>query len=330
MGKNWKVYAPLAFIILCVVAGAAYWYYDYSHYLKTEDAYIASDNIPVSSKIIGRIASVYKDEGDSVKKGELVAECDSTDLLAQKAQTIANRTQAESAKFQSVAKYNYDLKNIKVQKIALDRAHDDYNRAKIQYDGGVITKEQFDHAGSALESAEAQYEAANALVEVSKTQIRGAESAVGTASAQIAVIAAQLENMKLYAPSDGLVAKRWLLPGDVVQPGQSVFTVNNNSKYWVIAYLEETKIGKVRMGQPAKFSIDAFPGVTFSGKVFLIGSNTASQFSLIPQNNASGNFTKVTQRIPVKISIDSADGGKTPASFNMMSGMSVVLKIVRD
>jgi membrane fusion protein (multidrug efflux system) len=95
----------------------------------------------------------------------------------------------------------------------------------------------------------------------------------------------------------------------------------------MVAYLEETKIADIHVGQNVKLSIDAFPKVNFSGKVFQIGSSTASVFSLIPANNASGNFTKVTQRIAIKISIDSADNNKELSSFNILSGMSVVVKI---
>jgi membrane fusion protein (multidrug efflux system) len=98
----------------------------------------------------------------------------------------------------------------------------------------------------------------------------------------------------------------------------------------VVAYLEETKIAGVKPGQSVKFTIDAFGSVRFSGKVFLIGSTTASVFSLIPASNASGNFTKVTQRIPVRISIDSADNNSDISSFNMLSGMSAVVKIIRE
>ena len=95
------------------------------------------------------------------------------------------------------------------------------------------------------------------------------------------------------------------------------------------AYLEETKIAEVYNGQDVRFSIDAFPGVRFFGKVYMVGSSTASVFSLIPANNASGNFTKVTQRIPVRISIDRTDNDKDPSSFNILSGMSVVVKLIK-
>lgn len=157
--------------------------------------------------------------------------------------------------------------------------------------------------------------------------ISSASSAVETANAQVKVLNTQLKNTRLYAPADGIITRRWLLPGDIVQPSQSVLTMTLSKNLWVVSFLEETKLSGVHIGQSVRFYIDAFPGVRFNGKVFLIGSSTASVFSLIPANNASGNFTKVTQRIPVRISIDSADNNKEISSFNILSGMSVVVKI---
>jgi len=159
--------------------------------------------------------------------------------------------------------------------------------------------------------------------------ISTASAAVETAVAQIKVLDTQLRNTKLYAPADGIIAKRWLLPGDVVQPSQSIFTMTLSKKLWVVAFLEETKIKDIHNGQDVRITIDAFPGISFSGRVFLVGSSTASVFSLIPANNASGNFTKVTQRIPVKISIDKAESGKNITSYRILSGMSAVVKITR-
>ena len=327
--KDWKVYVPLAIVVIAVVVGSVFWYIDYSSYLKTDDAYVASDNISVSSKIMGRISKLYVDEGDSVKQGQLVAELDSVDLLAQKKQMIAGKSQTEANKSQAVAKFGYDEKNIKVLQIGLEKAKDDLDRAKTQYNGGVVTKEQYDHIKKAFEIAQAQCDAAQAEVLVSKTQIKTADAAITAADAQIGVITTQLNNTKLYAPSDGVIAKRWLLPGDIAQPGQSVYTVNNNKKFWILVYLEETKMEKLHLGQKAIFTLDTYPGVTFNGKIFTVSSSTASQFSLIPPNNASGTFTKVTQRVPVKISIDGTEEGQKLSSFNFMTGMSAVVKIVK-
>ncbi|MDP4201259.1 MAG: HlyD family secretion protein [Bacteroidota bacterium] len=328
--KDWKVYIPLAVVVIAVVIGGIYWYVDYSSYLKTDDAYVASDNISVSSKIMGRISHLYVQEGDSVKQGQLVAELDSADLLAQKKQIVAGKAQTEANKAQTEAKFIFDQKSIKVAQIAFEKAKEDFERAKTQYNGGVATKEQYDHSKKALETSQAQYEAATAQLQVSKSQIKTAEASIVSADAQIGVISTQLNNTKLYAPADGVIAKRWLLPGDIAQPGQSIYTVNNNNKFWILVYLEETKMEKLHLGQNAIFTIDTYPDVIFKGKVFTVSSSTASQFSLIPPNNASGNFTKVTQRVPVKISIDATEGGQKLSSFKFLTGMSAVVKIVKE
>lgn len=324
-----RVYIPLALVIIIVLAGAWYWYRDYSKYITSDDAHVDAANVSVGSKIIGRISSIYAKEGDLVKQGTLLADLDSTDLVAQRNQSLALRAQAQANLAQSEVKFNSDQKGIRVLEINLERASEDMARAKNQSAGGVITPEQFDHIKKASETASAQLDAAKAQLLVSKSMISSASASLETANAQVKVLDTQLKNTRLYAPADGVIAKGWLLPGDVVQPSQSVFTLTLNKNLWVVAFLEETKISDVHSGQNVRFTMDAYPEVKFSGKVFLVGSSTASVFSLIPANNASGNFTKVTQRIPIRISIDSADNNKEISTFNILSGMSVVIKIVR-
>lgn len=328
--RDIKVYIPLALVILLVLIGSIYWYKEYNKYISTDDAHIESDKVSVSSKILGRIHRLYADEGDTVRKGMLIAELDSTDLLAQKNQAIASKAQAEAAKIQAEAKFKYDEENIKVFEVNLEKAKDDFTRAKEQFAGDVITKEQYDHSKKAVEAARAQLEAAKSQLGVSKSQIGSSIAAVENASAQIGVIQTQLNNTKLYAPSDGIVAKKWLLPGDITQVGQSIFTITNKDNLWITVYLEETKMENIHLGQNVHFTIDAFSDVTFTGKVYSIGSNTASQFSLIPPNNASGNFTKVTQRIPLKISIDGTVENKKLSAYKLLAGMSAVVKIIKD
>ncbi len=215
------------------------------------------------------------DEADSVRKGELLVRLDSTDLIAQK-------QQAE-------AMLDLDKESISLAQVNLDKAQDDFNRAENQFKDNIIPKEQFDHKQKALEAAKAQ-------LNISKTK-------VGTAMAQLNVIKTELMNTKIYSPMDGVVAKRWVLKGDVVSPGQPIFTIYDNKNIWITADLEETKLSSLHVGDKAEISVDAYPDNYFDGKIYQIGTNTASQFSLIPPSNASGNFTKVTQRVPIKISI---------------------------
>lgn len=327
--KKFRIFIPAGIVILILLAGAWYWYRDYAMYFTTDDAHVDANNVTVSSKMLGRIVQLYADEGDSVSKGRLLAVLDSSDLIAQRNQIMAAKEQSRVSLSQAEAKYNSDRKSLRVMEINAERAQEDFERAKKQSEGGVITKEQMDHATKAYEAAQAQLDASKALLQVSATQISSAKATMGTADAQVNVIETQLRNTRLYSPANGLIAKRWLLPGDIVQPGQSVFTVTDTGKLWIVAFLEETKIAAINTGQNVRFTIDAFPHVRFSGKVYNIGTSTASVFSLIPPSNASGNFTKVTQRIPVKISINSADNGSDISSFSIRSGMSAVVKISR-
>jgi membrane fusion protein (multidrug efflux system) len=324
-----RVFIPLGLVIIAVLTGAGFWYRDYSSFISTDDAHVDADNLTVSSKILGRITYIYADEGDRVEKGMLLAVLDSSDLVAQKNQAVAMKEQAFASVIQSGTKLQSDQESLKVIEINYERAKDDFERASKQLEGGVITQEQYDHARKACEAAAAQVEASKALLAVSRAQVKSASAATVTSDAQIKVIETQLRNVKLYSPSDGVISRRWLLPGDVIQPSQSVFTITDDKDKWVSAYLEETKIANIHDGQKVRIIIDAFSHVKFYGKVYLVGSSTASVFSLIPANNASGNFTKVTQRIPIRISIDSADNGRDISSFNILSGMSALVKISR-
>ena len=140
------------------------------------------------------------------------------------------------------------------------------------------------------------------------------------------MINTQLQNTRITTPLDGVVAKRWVLQGDVVQPGQPIFTIYNLDSLWVTADLQETDLASIKEGESVQINVDSYPDQQFEGKVIQIGTNTASEFALIPPSNASGNFTKVTQRIPIKISVDQINnqGDKEAA---LLPGMSVEIKI---
>ncbi len=260
-----RVYIPLIIIVIAVLTGIWFWYRDYSSYITTDDAHVDADNVSTGSKILGRIAVINGNEGDFVSQGTLLAELDSTDMISQRNQSLALKAQAMANLAQSEAKYSSDQKSLKVLEINLARATDDLDRAKSQMSGGVITIEQFDHTKKACETASAQLDAAKAQLTVSKSMISTAAKAVESANAQVNVLNTQLKNTRLYAPSDGVIARKWLMPGDIVQPGQSVLTLTISKKLWVIAYLEETKIANVRIGQKVRFTIDAFSGVKVFG-----------------------------------------------------------------
>jgi len=301
MFKRKGVIIPF-FIILIAAIGGIYWYIGQLGYISTDDAYIDGNQLSVSTKILGRITKLTVDEGDTVKTGQLLVKLDSTDLMAQENQ----------------AKAMVELANesIKLAQVNVAKAQDDFNRAQKQYSDKVIPKEKFDHALKAFEASKAE-------LNIDKTKI-------GTAEAQLNVVKTELNNTNIYSPMNGVVGKRWVLKGDVVQPGQPIFTIFDMKNIWVTADLEETKLTNIHIGDKVQIFVDTYPNQNFEGKIFQIGSNTASEFSLIPPANASGNFTKVTQRIPIKISIEhiSSNGQHSQSDpIQLLQGMSVEIKI---
>jgi membrane fusion protein (multidrug efflux system) len=214
---------------------------------------------------------------------------------------------------QAKASLALSRENISLAEVSLDRARTDFQRASTQFKENIIPKEQFDHARSEYESAKARSSIASAQTFAAK--------------AQLGIIETQLNNTVITSPMNGVVSKRWALVGDVVQPGQPIFAVYDLKNIWVTANLEETSLAALRSSNKVEITVDSYPDLKFSGRVFQIGSNTASQFSLIPPNNASGNFTKITQRVPVKISIERNEGANPQQRVDLLPGMSVEIKV---
>ncbi len=296
--KKRRVIIPLALLLAAALGGLWYWYVSLRGYTTSDDAYVDADRVAISSKMLGRIQTLTVDEGDTVTAGEVLVTLDDSDLRAQLAQ--------------ATAAYRLSQESVQLARVNLSRAQDDFRRADQQFKTSVITKEQFDHAKSALD--------------VSGAELGIAVSRVSAAQAQTGVVQAQLDNTTIRSPLNGNVAKRWVLQGDVVQPGQPIFSVYDRSHIWVTANLEETNMDVVRLGEEVGISVDGHPDRIFGGRVYQLGGSTASQFSLIPPNNAAGNFTKVTQRVPVKISIEERTPGN-PAPALLLPGMSVEIRI---
>jgi membrane fusion protein (multidrug efflux system) len=296
--RNVKIVIPLFLVVLAIAIFAWRYYITLRDFVSTDDAYIDGDRVSVSTKILGRIDQLTADEGDSVRQGQILVRLDDSDLRAQEAQAKASLVFARE--------------NISLAKVNMDKARMDYERATTQFNQSVIPKEQYDHAQSELES--------------SKARLNIAIAQTAAAQAQLGVIQTQLTNTVIESPMTGVISKRWVLSGDIVQPGQSIFTIYNVKDVWVTANLEETSLSNLRLGDKVEISVDSYPDAKFIGTILRLGSNTASQFSLIPPNNASGNFTKVTQRIPIKISIERTDSNRSQ-NINLLPGMSVEVKV---
>lgn len=294
MYRRKRVLLPMSILLLAVIGGGWYWYVQHFLSVATDDAYIDANRVTISAKLLGRIVALKADEGDTVRQGDTLVRLDDVDLRAQLARAEAS--------------IRYLTRSAEIASVNLAKAQDDFDRIDKQFKGQIVSQEQYNHAESARRLATAQSDMA--------------ASQIVTAQADLTIVKTQLANAVIIAPFGGVIAKRWALAGDVVSPGQAIFSMYDHLHVWVTANYEETKLRAIRPGLPVQITVDAFPGIVIRGKVLNIGQSTVSQFSLIPAGNASGNFTKVTQRVPVKIAIDAPVRG-----ISLLPGLSVYTRI---
>jgi membrane fusion protein (multidrug efflux system) len=258
------------------------------NYVSTDDAAIDGNHINVSAKISGRIKSVMVEEGAEVEAGQLLVLLDDADLRAQEAQAASS--------------LNYARENLVLAGVNVEKTKEDYDRTDTLFKAGAATREQYDHAARALDTANAQYSIARAQID--------------TANAQLGVIEAQLLNTRIIAPISGTIATKPLMPGELVQPGQTILSINDLKNIWITANFEETKISRIKVGGAVDITVDAYSSYPFKGRVARIGA------AILPPPFSIGEFTKTTQRIPVKITLTNI-----PGNYVLLPGMSVEVKV---
>ncbi len=289
-----KLVIGLGVLILLLVALG--WYRHSRLYVWTNDAFIDGYQISISSDVEARIINLYVDEGDIVKEGQLLCQLDESIFESRRADASTGVVQAE----QSTALY----------KIETEKLRDIYTVAKNEYQKQIISFIDFDKIEKDFLAAEAQYK-------VSEANLKNAVAKLG-------VIDELLRHTKVYDPRNGAISKRWVVAGDVANIGQPLFVLTDIENIYVTALLEETKVGRLRAGDHVQIHVDAYPDRKFNGSVYVVRASAASQFALIPPDNATGNFTKVVQRVPVKIHLDIP---KTKNPLYLYPGMSVEISV---
>lgn len=317
----------LLFAVLAV--GGAWWWFRASRIVSTDDARVKGTIVAVSAKLSGRMEQVLIHEGDSVKAGQVIASLEKQELEVQVEQAKANLaiTQAKLAALvagnrpQEVAEANASTLQAKAN---LENAQKNRERDEVLYRQGAISVQQLDASLTALAVAQAQYQAAIQRYSLSAEgarpeDIQAAEAQVLQAKAVLKNTEIQLSNAAIKAPVDGIVALKSVEEGEIISAGQQLFRITNLADVWISANIEETYIGRIIVGQKVEFSIDAYPGRKFAGQVSEVGPASGSQFALLPAENTSGNFTKVTQRLPIKIKASETDCVLKPGMSAMIS-----------
>jgi membrane fusion protein, multidrug efflux system len=298
----------LLVIVLVVVAiGWTAWYFlEGRWYADTDDAYVNGNVVQITPQIAGTVVSIGADDGDLVHAGDVLVKLDQADAdvaLAQAKANLANTVRKVRGLFNNVTGAQA---NVAMQKVAVDKARADYNRRRDLAKSGAISAEELSHASDALIAAEStmtntQQQFQNSKVLVDDTMVANHPD-VQAAAAQLR--AAYLDDVRttLRAPVDGYVAKRSVQVGQRVQPGAALMAVVPLHQVWVDANFKETQLTHMRIGQPVEITSDVYgSSVKYHAKVQSLGVGTGSAFSLLPAQNATGNWIKIVQRIPVRI-----------------------------
>ncbi|MGI4885912.1 MAG: HlyD family secretion protein [Janthinobacterium lividum] len=328
---------PLVFVVLAVVLLAA-GFYGWTRYQfakaheSTDDAAVEGDVYPIIPRVAGPVIKVYVDDNQVVKKGDTLVTIDKSDyqqrvnameaaLVAAQAQVVAARAGVGTAQ----ANVRTAQTTIGVSAANRSRLQQDLARSVKLRKDDIIPQSDYDAVQANLKATTAQQSTAQDQVSVARQQVVAAQQQIAVAQAVVKQRQSDLDNAKLQfsytslvAPANGVVSRKSVQPGQVVGPGQQLLGLVSSGKTWVIANFKETQLEDMKVGQKAKLEVDAYPSEEFDGHIESLSAATGARFALLPPDNASGNFVKVTQRVPVKIVLDKED-----PQHPLRAGMSV-------
>jgi membrane fusion protein, multidrug efflux system len=318
-----KKKSPVRYIILAVVllGGGIFGFKKIQFAMNnetTDNAQVETQITPVLPRVGGYVKNIVVNDYDSVKAGQLLVELDDDELQSQLLQMEADYKGAEADISNAKAALNNAVVSLKVNKgnidlndVKVQQAKEDFDRNQNLFNDQAITKKQLNDSRYSLEQANQQFSNSKSDLSTAETRIAILQSTINKSEAVLASKAATIQQQKLklsyskiYSPAAGRIGKRNVTVGQFVQAGTPLFSVVNDSTFWVVANFKETQIKKFHEGMPVELRLDAFPDIRISGKISTLSEATGARFSLLPPDNASGNFVKVTQRVPVKISID--------------------------
>ncbi|MES2338706.1 MAG: HlyD family secretion protein [Pseudomonadota bacterium] len=296
---------------LIVIAIAGYFWATSGRFVSTDNAYVSQDKVSVAADVAGRIVSVNVKENQVVKAGDLLFRIDPDPYRIAVAQADAQIAGAQVNVQTLQAGIAGTSADIEAARDGIAAAQEDYGRQAELMKRGFTTRARLLQSQHGLEQARASYQKAVADASEARAKLASGAAVPGqnpqVAAARVARAKAQLDLSRtaVYAPTGGQVSQTDRLQvGQMMVAGLPAVTIVADNRSWVEANFKETDLAKMRVGQPAEVSFDAYPGVKLKGHVASIGAGTGSEFSVLPAQNANGNWVKVTQRVPVRVAID--------------------------
>jgi membrane fusion protein (multidrug efflux system) len=296
-------------VLLALIAWGLWYFLDGRWYESTDDAYVSGNVVQVTPQLPGTVVTIGADDGDLVHAGDVLVKLDASNTevaLAMAKANLANTVRKVRGLYSNV---NGAQADVAARQVAVDKARADYNRRRDLAKSGAISAEELAHAQDALTAAESglitsqqQYQTSKVLVD---DTVVASHPDVQTAAANLR--SAYLDNLRttIVAPVDGYVAKRSVQLGQRIAPGLALMAVVPLHQVWIDANFKETQLTHMRIGQPVNIRSDVYgSAVTYKGKIESLGVGTGSAFALLPAQNATGNWIKIVQRIPVRIVFD--------------------------
>jgi membrane fusion protein (multidrug efflux system) len=328
----------LGVLVLALGAWALQRYLYSRHHVSTDNAQVDGHITVIAPRISAFITRVLVDDNQHVKAGDTLVVLDDRDLRVKLEQAEAELHDAQATvgtrgrAGQAQAELQATRAEAASATATVAAAESDYKKAAADLERyeKIISAQQLDAAQAAFDAAAARLEAVRRQASAAGSQVSASGAALRSADARLAAAQAAVDNAllqlsyaRITAPTAGVIAKRNAETGSLVQPGQSLMSIVPDRDVWVTANLKETQLSNVRVGDPVEFEVDAYPGRKFSGRVESLSPATGARFALLPPDNATGNFTKVVQRVPVKIAVEQPSDTTHP----LRPGMSVDVDI---
>jgi membrane fusion protein (multidrug efflux system) len=296
-------------VLIGAVAYGVYWLLYSRYFESTDDAYVAGNVVTITSKENATVLALHADNTQTVKQGQLLVEMDpavaTVNLQASEA-NLARVVRTVRAQFSRTDASDAELNQARVN---LAQAQGDYERRQKAFSTESVSAEELAHARDAVAAAQAAVRTAEGSLHQSRATIEGADIAhnpdVLAAEAQLRAAAITFGHMRIIAPLDGVIAQRTVQAGQQVAAGTPLMAVVPLSHVWIDANFKEVQLARMRVGQPVTVKADIYGGdVTYHGHIEGLGAGSGSAFALLPPQNASGNWIKIVQRVPVRVALD--------------------------
>jgi membrane fusion protein (multidrug efflux system) len=321
----------VALAAVVVVAGLGWVAYDLvltRNIVSTDDAYVSGDVVQVTSKIPGTVIALHADDTQVVKQGDVVIDLDPADANIGMASAEAGLAQAVRSVKALLAQADQLRAQVDARQADLKRAQDDAKRRGNLIATGAVSREDFSHAQDTTTAQTAALAAAQAQLEQTLAQIGDTPVAshpdVLAAAAKLRTAALSLRRARIVAPIDGEIARRSVQVGQRVEAGTPLMAVVPLEDVWIDANFKEGQLQRMRVGQPVTVTTDIYGGkVTYHGKVAGLAAGSGNAFALLPAQNATGNWIKIVQRVPIRILLDPAELRANPLRIGLSTDVSV-------